>query len=471
MIPAAPDITHNTQLALAGVNRGLEQYPHAHAAAALAMIYRRYLRWCREQERWYYWNGLRWEHEDAAVVVHRILVEFIVRDIHPLLAELTAYQRSSMLGRNYLNAVEKLLTCQRGVPIGFAEFDANPFLIGTPSTTIDLRTGKPRPAVPEDLITMCTACDVAPKKEKASQWEAFLKWITVGNKDLARFFRMWFGLSLIGNNRDQKILFLWGDSANGKSVLLRAIGLVVGHYHRTASPSLFMARRPSDHGGATPGLANILFGRVVTGTEVPKGAEWDNQLIKQLCSDEPVSARKLFQDEIAVEPRCTPTIAGNDLPTMTGLDDAIKRRFLTVHCRAKRAAAEQIADYGKELAEAEGPQILRWLVDGALDRQLQGFVEPSVVSEASNAYFDSEDVLARFIAENYERDIEGVVGTTELFKAWQEYNHGLGRPRDMTMTAFSLKIQRMGFTKALNGKNQSVIRGLRPSGSGAWKNL
>jgi putative DNA primase/helicase len=463
MIPAAPDIVQNTQRALRDINRSIEHYPHSHAAVVLAVIYQRYLKFCEEDGRWRFWNGLRWVSDSAAAVVNRLIIDLIGRHLLPLLTGLTPYQRSAMLGHGYLRNVEQQLRLIQDLHVKLAAFDADPFLIGTPGGAVDLRNGRLVKPQPEMMITLQTGCDPAGRRDRAPMWEAFIDWLCCGDKPLARFIRMWFGISLIGNVRDQRITFFWGDSANGKSVLFRAIARAAGSYHETASPSLFMVHGSGSSTGLTPGLIKVLRKRVVTGTEVPKGAEWDTQTIKQICSDEALAARQLFEAEVSIEPRCTVSLAANDLPAFTGLDDAVRRRFLTVHCRAKRAPAEQRMDYGLELFEAEGPGILRWMIEGAMDREMNGFIEPEVVRVASEEYFESEDVLAEFIAERYDRAAEGVVSSTELFTEWQAFNKALGRPRDMTHTMLSLRMQRMGFSKAREGgTGRMLFKGLTP---------
>lgn len=463
MIPTGPDIDKNIKNALGLLDRNLDMCPDSFAAMAIGSVFQRHLRYCYDTKEWLFWNGTVWQREKATAALNTWCCWFIVRHLHPALPSLTPYRRSSMLNHKYLTSVREQLQLDRRLLVSFADFDADPYRIGTPSGTVDLTNGKLYAPAPEHMISRQTRCDVAGRKDKAPQWTAFLNWMTQGDKDLARFLQMWLGLSLVGNARDQKIVFLWGDSANGKSVLLRAAARVAGSYHHTASLHTFMVKQKQ--GGANPNLVDLLGSRMVTGTEVPKGAEWDTQMIKQICSDEEISERRLYSNPVSIEPRCNVTLAGNDLPAFTGLDDAVKRRFVTVHCRAKVADADRIDDYGKELVDAEGPAILRWLVEGALDRHNNGLIIPESVRVASAEYFDSEDVLARFVAERYEVDPDGSESSTEMFRDWQDYNKGLGRPHDLTQTAFGLRLHKMGFPKGRQGgTGRMLIKGLRRSG-------
>jgi putative DNA primase/helicase len=455
-----PDIRRRLDAAAGQLNTGLRKLPHQMAAAFIGGAYQRYIRYCEDSRRWLVWNGCRWQDEKGSAAINAIIVSVVHSHFDRLMTSLTPVERANLLSNGWLSQVEQQLRLLMPLVCVSTDFDADPWLIGTPGGVVDLRNSKFYKPQPEQMISMQTAVDPAPKGTKTPQFSAFLKWMTCNETADERFIRMWFGRSLVGNNSDQKMLFTWGDSANGKSVLLRSVALTAGSYHTTAAATTFMQRHGYSH-GPNPNLVKILQARLVTGTEVPKGAEWDNQVIKQICSDEEVEARRLYENGEGMAPRCTVALAGNDLPTFSGLDDAIKRRFLTMHCKAKRQASEQIADYGRELFEAEGPGILRWMLEGALDRQVNGFITPDSVTKASQEYFDSEDVLAQFVDENYKRDADGFVGTTNMFDSWQQFNKRLGRPRDLTLTAFVLRLHKMGFESGRDsGRTHRVIKGL-----------
>jgi len=456
----APDIRSRLDAAAAQLNTGLRKLPHQMAAACIAGAYQRYIRYCEDSRQWLVWDNTHWRSEKGPAAINAIIVSVVHSHFAPMMTSLTPTEHANLLTNGWLSQVEQQLRLQLPLVCGSADFDADPWMLGTPRGVIDLRNGRFQKAQPEHMISMQAAVDPAPKGTKTPQLSAFLKWMTCNETEVERFTRMYLGRALVGNNSDQKMLFMWGDSANGKSVLLRSVALAAGSYHATATAATFMQRPGGGH-GPNPNLVKILRARLVTGTEVPKGAEWDNQVIKQICSDEEIEARRLYENGEGMAPRCTVALAGNDLPTFSGLDDAIKRRFLTMHCKAKRQASEQIADYGRELFEAEGPGILRWMIEGALDRHVNGFVIPRAIAEASQEYFDSEDVLAQFVDENYKRDPDGSVGTTTMYDNWQQFSKRLGRPRDLTLTAFVLRLHKMGFESGRDSnRTHRVIKGL-----------
>lgn len=457
------DAQQRLDAATARLDTGANQLPHSVAAAIIGTAYRRYLRCCEgAKQPWRFWNGNRWQSDGARAFINDIIRQAVYTHFQPMMTGLTPHHRANMLSHSWLDKVEKQLQLHSPLLCKVTDFDADPWLLGTPRGTVDLRTGRFSRPEPEQMISMQTAVDPAPKSEKTPMWTAFLKWMTCSDAAAARFLRMWNGVSLIGHAADQRMLFMHGDSANGKSVFLRAIGLVAGSYHATAAAATFMQHKGGGS-GPNPNLVKILGARLVTGSEIPKGAEWDNQIVKMICSDEQVEARKLYENDNGMAPRCSVSLSGNDLPMFTGLDDAVRRRFRTMHCKAKRAPNEQVLDYGKELVEAEGPGILRWGIEGALDRYTNGFIEPEAIAVASREYFDSEDTLAQFMAEEFVHDAGHEILTRDAFRKWVAFNQEQGRPRDLNTTAFVLHLKRMGFTveRESTAQRRSVIKGLR----------
>ena len=140
-IPNAPDITANRTAALAAVPANIDQCPDSTVAAIAAHTYRRYIRFCRDTEQWLFWNGTRWQADDASAVINKLIIDLISLHLLPILVGLTAYKKSGMLNNRYIKGVVAQLQERRELRCGINDFDADAFLAGSDGGVVDLRNG------------------------------------------------------------------------------------------------------------------------------------------------------------------------------------------------------------------------------------------------------------------------------------------------------------------------------------------
>jgi hypothetical protein len=98
---------------------------------------------------------------------------------------------------------------------------------------------------------------------------------------------------------------------------------------------------------------------------------------------DPITARHMRQDEFTFIPQYKIFIIGNHMPRLTSVGDAMKRRLKLIPFLNKPAKPD--TDLPRKL-EAEYPAILRWMIEGCLDWQKNGFVKcPAVEAERQSA--------------------------------------------------------------------------------------
>jgi putative DNA primase/helicase len=97
-------------------------------------------------------------------------------------------------------------------------------------------------------------------------------------------------------------------------------------------------------------------------------------------------------------------VAGNHKPAIRNIDEAMKRRLhlipftITVPPERRDKHLQQ-----KLLAERDG--ILAWAVQGCLDWQRDGRLDPPQrVVDATEEYFEAEDALGRWLDERCVRE-------------------------------------------------------------------
>ena len=338
---------------------------------------------------WYRWTGQVWQREETklAFTWARQICRDLAREQH---AEDRA--KCMLAKAATAAAVERFAQADRAFAVTSAIWDRDPFLLGTPGGTVDLRTGVLSSARPEDFITKATA--VAPSDTpECPRWLRFLNDATAGDAALIRFLQQWCGYMLTGDTREHALLFIFGPGGNGKSVFLNVVSGIFGSYGRHAAMETFTAavgdRHPTE-------LAMLKGARMVCASETEEGRAWAEVRIKQLTGGDTISARFMRRDFFEFRPELKLVVIGNHKPILKNIDEAARRRFNVVPFLHRPPSPDQ----GLESAlREEWPAILRWMIDGCLDWQRHGLVRPKVVLDTTAEYFNDQDTLKQWIEE------------------------------------------------------------------------
>ena len=404
--------------------------------------------------KWMFWSGARWEADER--LIHLTRTRKYLRARADCLVRAAA--RGEIAGCD-VDQAEALAKQLRSAPmvanvVGLArsneelvatvdQWDADPFLLGTPAGTVDLRTGKLRPARQADFITKCTAVAPAPAGTSAEIWQAFLERIFRHDPDLAPFMQRAIGYSLCGQVSAHVLLFCWGQGGNGKGALLNTVSRVLGDYAAVA-PSDFLLVTQSDRHPCD--MAMLRGARMVTAQELAPGRAWDEPKLKSLTGGDPITARFMRQDFFTYEPQFTLLVAGNHKPSFKGVDEAIRRRVLLVPFLQVIPEAER-DEHLPEKLKAEWPAILRWAIDGCLAWQHEGLAPPESARAATKDYLDAEDLLGQWLEERC--IVSPKVGWTALkglYDNWRTWAEPRGLHPGASQT-LGKRLDERGFTR------------------------
>lgn len=206
-----------------------------------------------------------------------------------------------------------------------------------------------------------------------------------------------FALSLTGLI-EQKLWFLYGMGANGKSVLVDLMARIAGDYAATAKIESLTGTNRRGGGDATPDLVPLIGARLVRAAEPDEGVRWQEGLIKDLTGGEAILVRALHSDFVEVRPCFSLFISGNHKPDIRGTDDGIWRRLLLVPFDVQIPKEEQIPK-GEldEMLFAERDAIFRRLVDHLGDYLELGLREPDTVLNAIAEFRSESDPYGTFL--------------------------------------------------------------------------
>ena len=164
--------------------------------------------------KWFLWDGTRWRREET-----KLAYRWAHQKAKTLAAGTDNAKAIICAGKAAFAAgVERLAQSDRAFAVTSEIWDADPWLLGTPGGTVDLRTGKIRAAAREDYITKTAAVAPADTPD-CPLWLKFLNQACVADTGLIRFLQQWCGYSLTGSIQEHALLFVHGPGGNGKERL------------------------------------------------------------------------------------------------------------------------------------------------------------------------------------------------------------------------------------------------------------
>ncbi|MCW2110267.1 putative DNA primase/helicase [Bradyrhizobium elkanii] len=374
------------------------------------------LRYCHSSGTWYRWNDLYWQPDRTSIAFH--WARELVRQLAEDLDERRRYVTSKVA---FAAGVERFAKSDPAITTTADCWDTDPFLLGTPGGTLDLRSGKLRVPSQHDGITKVTS--VAPLNEPCPRWHSFLRQAMNGDEETIEFLQRWLGYCLTGDTREHALIFCHGGGGNGKGVFLNTVTRILGDYATTAAMDTFTAAKGDRH---STELAMLRGARLVTASETEEGRAWAEARIKQLTGGDPITARFMRQDNFTFQPNFKLTIIGNHKPVLKNVDDAARRRFNIVPFLFKPEKPDRELEQ-KLMREAGG--ILQWMVDGCLAWQKDGLKRSSTVLKATQGYFDDQDLFGQWLDECCTVKIgnsEHWDKSTSLFDSWTDFAHKAG---------------------------------------------
>ena len=367
-----------------------------------------HLRYVAAYGKWLDFDGTRWAYDATLHCFDRARC----REVG------ATYTKAAVTSAKTVAAVERLARSDRRLAATVEQWDALPWLFNSANATFDLQNGVGRPADPLDYITRKTACAAAPTGTPHPLWTEFLDRVTSNSAELQQFLQRYVGYCLTGRTDEHTFVFAYGTGANGKGVFLNTIAKIFGDYATIADMGTFLASRTERH---PTDMAKLNGARLVVAQETQKGRRWDEPKLKTLTGGDKITARFMKQDFFDFVPSFKLFITGNHKPQLSSVDEAIRRRLLLVPFTVQIPPAERDRKLINKL-EVEHPAILRWAIDGCLEWQRIGLAPPPAVCEATDAYFQDQDLLQQWLEEcTYDAGPHAFTRIRDLFNSWNSW--------------------------------------------------
>lgn len=286
----------------------------------------------------------------------------------------------------------------------------------------------------------------------AGRWRRFLAQM-LPDADKRRTVQQFAGLGLLGVPV-QYLMFHYGLGANGKSVFLETITRILGPGLAVGLPRETIVGSGERGGGsASPDLVRLYGKRFVRILEVKGDVPLQEDLVKKLTGGEAFPVRGLYQGYFEFQNFATPHMSGNGFPTIDGTDNGIWRRMLVVHWDQTVPPEERrdFEEFVGEFVREEGPGILAWLVEGALDFLRHGLFVAESVRVATADYREEMDPIGMFTGACVQQVPGGRVQARDMYEAYVSWSYANSK-KPRTQTKFGRTIAQH-FTKSeYNGR-------------------
>ncbi|RJP65466.1 MAG: hypothetical protein C4532_17700 [Candidatus Abyssobacteria bacterium SURF_17] len=423
------------------------------------------IRHCRKLGGFFVWDGTRWFRDETGNVwrwaIHTAWTAYRESLHNPSPyphARLKKWVERAECSKSIQHAL-KQLQAQPEVIATPDSFDRDPWLLNVTNGTIDLRTGTLSPHRREDLITKIAPVTFDPDCPLPHLWQSFLSQIFEGNQRLTAFVQRACGYALTGSVSEQKLFFLHGPGANGKTTFLNTLMSLMGAYARRLPSSLLLASTRDSH---PTRFADLKGCRLAVTSEVEFGKQLAEAAMKEITGGDRLTARRMRQDYFQFQPTHKIFMCGNHLPIVRGTDHALWRRINLIPFNVIIPEEQQDKDLPEKLrAEASG--ILNWLVTGCLEWQKHGLSEPPEVLTATRAYRTDMDTLSDFLNERCVLEPNACEKAADLNHAFREWCDKNGE-RTMSAYAFGLQLKERGFHQDRT-RSARIWKGLRLKGT------
>lgn len=398
---------------------------------------------------WHHWDGARWALDDRGHAERAVMTDLERLWPHALGDKELAAEIRKCSTANAINGILQIASKLQPFAATADDLNADPYQLNVANGTLDLHTLELRPHNPADRITKVCRAAYDPNAP-APSWTKFLMQV-LPDEAVRAYLQRVIGMALLGRVIEHLLPILTGTGRNGKGTFYKSVLWSLGDYGLVAEPDLFLAR---DYAHPT-GQLDLMGRRLVVVSESAEGARFDEAKMKRLTGGDPITARKMRQDNITFDPSHQSLMITNHLPTVRGDDPATWARLRVIPFDVVIPDAKQDKHFDERL-RAEADAILTWAINGWIEYQRTGTLnEPEAVMKRTSEYRQNMDAVARFIAEECLTAPALQATTKQLFEAWERWR-SIDGASPISQKAFGLALDPAGLAGRADHERQAV---------------
>lgn len=409
-----------------------------------------------EIKRWLQWDGTRWREQEDETILISCVNSFrrLTDEIYKLPKPADKYERarreaviqfiekseSAARCRSALSFLKGLLAAE------YSQFDSNPWLLNVKNGILDLQSGELRVHDKNEFLSKCCAASYE-SLPTTTLWTSTVKQI-LPVASIRRWVQKFLGYCLTADTGEEKFIVAFGPGGRGKGTLLETCAAAMGDYRATIPIDILLANNVLTTGNnPTPELAKLPGKRLVLSSESGKNRRLDEAKVKLLTGGDTISARRIGAAPFEFKPSFKLILQTNFLPSIADSTDAgIQRRLVIIPFNAP--IAKRDSKLKQELLKQENlSACLSWMVEGLRLWKREGLDDvPPEALDAARKFYEENDLLAQWLAENTEVCTGGFLLVT---KALSDFNGWLvvGGNSRYGRRAFAEAMERHGHCK------------------------
>jgi putative DNA primase/helicase len=236
----------------------------------------------------------------------------------------------------------------------------------------------------------------------------------VPDPDLQLLLWEYVGYIFVNRLKIERILFLYGSGANGKSVFLAILTALLGKQNVTEYSLESITKKQEYRALLADGLVNVC---------AESASKLNIDVFKKIASREPLECRKLYENPITISDYSRQIFATNVLPKTTEATEGFFRRFLLVPFDqfipvAERNYRMNTVEFWQESGELPG--ILNMVIEG-LQRLLRndGFTYSEKSESLLQQYKEDSDSVATFMQDGeYMPDVVARIALSDIYSEY-----------------------------------------------------
>ena len=398
---------------------------------------------CNTRKTWLNWDGTRWEIDKRRGINWAVTQEMKEAGTWLESMSLSVKDRRALGNIGNIKSVMEAASYVPGVGRLESDFDKDPWTLGTPGGTVDLKTGVLRESRREDYISKQTR--IAPKAGPMPLWDMILDRCSMGNREMRRYYQKWAGYTLSGDASVEGFLVIHGAQNSGKGKFVSTLLEIMDEYAISFQVQLLMENK---YGAAGHDVAMFSGARMAVTSEPTSGHRWNEGLIKSLTGRDRQQACRKYENPFEFEPIAKIWLSCNEKPQLTSAD-GMERRLHVCEFPDTIPEEERILDLPERL-KAEYPAILAWAIEGCLLWQKEGLSRPEPVRAAVAEYIDTQDIIADWLGEKTEK-CDDWIRQTDLYRSYHDFAKNAGQGA-LGSVRLGPELEKRGYThKKSNG--------------------
>jgi P4 family phage/plasmid primase-like protien len=255
-------------------------------------------------------------------------------------------------------------------------------------------------------------------------------------------------LTLVDDMSFQKVLFLRGSGANGKSTLANVLQSMhdPNAVSTVAITDLDNERKRSS-----------LLGRLVNiSTEQSRLSTVSDAYLKKITGGDPVDIRFLYKEvrnNVRLSVRFLELV--NEMPTTADQTDAFRRRLIILNCPHKFESP--ILDFHQQIIRERPGILLRWTVALRNLYERGRFDEPGYSGEAVAEYILDNDPVRRWLESCTNKDRKGQPNA-DLYSHFRNWEKAAGHQYTTSEPRWSQKLTAMGYPRTFIKLGAHVVQ-------------